>query len=194
MPRLFTGIEVPDSLAARIALLRSGLAGAHWTGPENYHITLRFAGDIDDSVARDFAAALAEINADCFDIEIAGLGSFGGRRPRALWAAIKMTQTLERLQKAHERAARLAGLAPETRNFTPHITLARLRDTRPRALAEYLSIYGGFGCEPFRVNRFVLFSARANQGGGPYLIEEVFELNGAFPEAGGEEAGLPGSV
>jgi 2'-5' RNA ligase len=65
------------------------------------------------------------------------------------------------------------------------VTLARLKDTRPAAVAEYLSYFGGFVSEPFRVSRFVLFSSRANQGGGPYLIEECYPFRGAR----GREAG-----
>jgi 2'-5' RNA ligase len=185
MPRLFTGLELPSRTVDRLALLRGKLAGARWIDPENYHITLRFAGDIDTVQANAFASALDDIQFDSFDICIDGLGSFGGNKPRALFASVKLNAPLERLQKAHERAARLAGLPPEPRNFTPHITLARLRDTRPAAVAEYLSYFGGFLSEPFQVNRFVLFSSRASKGGGPYLIEECYPFRGAR----GREAG-----
>jgi RNA 2',3'-cyclic 3'-phosphodiesterase len=186
MPRLFTGLELPSRIVDRLALLRGKIAGARWIDPENYHITLRFIGDVDGVQADAFASELEDIAFDSFDIGIDGLGSFGGNKPRALFAAIKLTPALERLQKTHERAARLAGLPPEPRNFTPHVTLARLKDTKPKAVAEYLSYYGGFISEPFRISRFVLFSARANQGGGPYLIEECYPFSGAK----GREAGV----
>jgi len=166
-------------------MLRGKLIGARWIDPENYHITLRFAGDIDPLQARAFASALEGIAFDSFEISLDGLGSFGGNKPRALWAAVKLSEPLLRLQKAHERAARLTGLPPETRNFSPHVTLARLKDARPAAVAEYLSYFGGFVGEPFRVSRSVLFSSRANQGGGPYLIEADYPFRGAR----GREAG-----
>src|SRR5262249_55543264 len=108
------------------------------------------------------------------ELEVCGLGSFGGNKPRALWAALKPSQPLDVLQKAHERAARLAGLPPETRNFTPHVTLARLRHVSAHTLAGYLARHGGFFSSPFTVTRFVLFSSRPNQGGGPYLVEEGY--------------------
>jgi RNA 2',3'-cyclic 3'-phosphodiesterase len=174
MPRLFTGIELPEDIVRRLSVLRAGLSGASWIDPENYHITMRFAGDITDAEANHFADALADIRFDSFDIELNGLGSFGGHKPRALWAAVKPSRELELLQKAHERAARLAGLAPETRNFVPHITLARLRNVSPHAAAEYLARHGGFCAEPFSVGRFILFSSRPNYGGGPYLVEEGY--------------------
>jgi 2'-5' RNA ligase len=191
MPRLFTGIELPDDVVRRLSILRAGLNGASWIDPENYHITMRFAGDITDSEADQFADALAGIHFDSFDIELSGLGSFGGNKPRSLWAAVKPSPQLDVLQKAHERAARLAGLPPETRNFVPHVTLARLRNVSPYAAAEYLARHGGFFVAPFTVSRFVLFSSRPNQGGGPYLVEEDYpswDMAFADEEAAAEEA------
>ena len=79
MPRLFTGIELPDDIVRRLSMLRAGLNGASWIDPENYHITMRFVGDITDTQASDFADALADIRFDSFDIEVNGLGNFGGR-------------------------------------------------------------------------------------------------------------------
>jgi 2'-5' RNA ligase len=174
MPRLFTGIELPDDIVGRLSMMRAGLSGAHWIDPDNYHITMRFAGDISDAEANHFAHALFDARFDSFDIELSGLGSFGGNKPRAIWAAVKPSRELELLQKAHERAARLAGLPPEKRNFVPHVTLARLRNVSPFAVADYLARHGGFFSAPFAVSRFVLFSSRPNQGGGPYLVEEGY--------------------
>jgi 2'-5' RNA ligase len=174
MPRLFTALEIPTEIAARLVMLKGKLNGARWIDRENYHLTLRFAGDIDDNTAKAFATELENIQFDGFELSLGELGSFGGNKPRSLWAGIRNSEALQQLQKLHERAARAVGLPPETRGFTPHVTLARLRDTRPQNLAEYLSYFGGFTTEPFRVERFVLFSARANSGGGPYLIEKTY--------------------
>lgn len=178
MPRLFTGIELPTQLIGRLSLLRGKLPGARWIDPERYHITLRFIGDVDDVTAHHFASALSEIRFDSFSLRLSGLGSFGGNKPRALWAGIEPSDTLMKLQRANERAARAAGLPTETRNFMPHVTLARLNNTKPQILAEYLSYYGGFSSEPFEIGRFVLFSSRSNQGGGHYLIEAAYPFMG----------------
>ena len=61
MPRLFTGIEIPRDIGERLALLRGGLPGARWIDPENYHLTLRFIGDIDMDVANEVAGALGRV-------------------------------------------------------------------------------------------------------------------------------------
>ena len=69
------------------------------------------------------------------------------------------------------------GLEPEGRKFTPHVTLARLRESSSQQVAEYLSARGYFRTSSFRVSRFVLFSSRASVGGGPYVVEASYPLN-----------------
>jgi len=177
MPRLFSAIEIPKSLAERLTLLRAGLTGARWIDPENYHLTLRFIGDVDGPTARDFTAALGEIEASPFELEVNGLGSFGGRKPRAIFANLAPSQGLDALQRANERAARKAGLPPEGRNFKPHVTLARLKGARADAVAAYLERQGGIGPEIFAVSRFVLYSSRNSIGGGPYVVEAAYPLD-----------------
>jgi RNA 2',3'-cyclic 3'-phosphodiesterase len=178
MPRLFSGIEIPEAIGYRLSLLRTGLGGARWIDQANYHLTLRFIGDVDGATARDFAANLADIVAPEFSLSLDGLGSFGGKKPRAIWASVSPCEPLLALQRAHERAARRAGLPPEPRNFTPHVTIASLRGTRPEAVAGYLEQQGGFASQSFLVRRFVLFSSRASIGGGPYVVEADYPLSG----------------
>jgi RNA 2',3'-cyclic 3'-phosphodiesterase len=189
MPRLFSAIEIPRSIAERLTMLRSGLSGARWIDPENYHLTLRFIGDVDAATARDFTHALGAIAAAPFELKLNGLGSFGGNRPRAIFAELEASPELEALQRANERAAREAGLPPEGRNFKPHVTLARLRGVRPDAVASYLERQGGAAGESFTVRRFVVFSSRNSVGGGPYVVEAAYELEDDFDGDGdGDDA------
>jgi 2'-5' RNA ligase len=183
MPRLFTAIEIPADVIEALTSLRQPLPGARWIEPESLHITLRFAGDIDNGVARELSDSLSEIDAKAFEVAISGVGAFGGNEPRALWAGVVPSEPLEALARAHERAARKAGLAPETRNFRPHVTLARLKLTPPEVVARWLQRRGALRLEPFFVSRFVLFSAKPGSGGGPYVVEEVFPLYGGVDPA-----------
>jgi 2'-5' RNA ligase len=178
MPRLFSGIEIPLTVAQRLTLVRAGLAGARWIDPENYHLTLRFLGDVDGVVARDFTQSLGDIVAAPFELRLGGLASFGGRKPRAVFASVAPSEPLQALQRAHERAARAAGMPPEPRNYTPHVTVARLRGASSEAVAAYLERQGGFMSLPFEVSRFVVFSSRNSIGGGPYVIEAAYPLQG----------------
>ncbi len=176
MPRLFSGIEVPAAVAERLSLLRAGLPGARWIDPANYHLTLRFLGDVDGATARDFTHALGEISTASFELRLDGLGSFGGGKPRAIFAGIALSPALDTLQRAHERVAREVGLPPEPRNYKPHVTLARLKGARADAVATYLGHQGGIMRDAFAVTRFVLFSSRDSVGGGPYVVEAAYPL------------------
>jgi len=176
MPRLFTGLELPRAVCESLSMLRGGLPGARWIDAENYHLTLRFIGDIDDAMAREIEMMLAGVQRRSFRLRIDGLSSFGGRKPRALVASVAPSPEVMELQAEHERLMQRVGLEPEGRKYTPHVTLARLRDTSSVQVAEYLSARGGFRSISFEVSRFVLFSSRASVGGGPYVVEAAYPL------------------
>lgn len=178
MPRLFTAIEIPAATCQRLALLRAPLQGARWIAPEDMHITLRFAGDIDGRMTDEFTELLDGIRMRPFTLTIKDLGAFGGRDPRVLWAGVEAGPELEALHRANERAARAAGLDSDSRTFKPHVTLARLRGGRQHEVAQYLEQYGGLRTEPFVVTRFVLLSARPGFGGPPYAIEIAYPFEG----------------
>jgi 2'-5' RNA ligase len=85
------------------------------------------------------------------------------------------------LQAEHERIFNRMGLAHDQRKFTPHVTLARLRESYPQEVADYLALRGAYRSAPFLVTRFVLFSARASTGGGPYVTEAAYPLDRGKP-------------
>jgi RNA 2',3'-cyclic 3'-phosphodiesterase len=176
MPRLFTGLEIPPHVAQSLAIMRGGLPGARWIDPENYHLTLRFIGDIDIALANEIAGMLDHVRRVPFELRLDGLLSFGGRKPRALVAAVTPVAPLMELQAEQERLLQRLGLEPEGRKYTPHVTLARLRDSSSWEVADYLSARGHFRSAPFEVSRFVLFSSRASFGGGPYVVEADYPL------------------
>lgn len=178
MPRLFAGIEIPLEQRDELARLRQPLPGAKWVDQDSLHLTLRFAGDIDNTKAAEFADHLAGVTVDAFEMRLAALGVFGGNDPRSIWAGVEAGPELEALARAAERAARAAGLAPESRAFKPHVTVARLKHANASAIARVLGRIGAYRSKPFLVGRFVLFSSRPKIGGGPYVVEEVFPLRG----------------
>ncbi len=176
MPRLFTGLEVPPDVADSLSVLRGGLVGARWIEPDDYHVTLRFLGDIDDATAHELAYLLHTVRRPPVTVTVGALDVFGGDKPRALVARIEQTPQLAEMQAEQERLVRRVGLPPEKRKFVPHITLARLRDTSPWHAAEFLSQRGHFLRRSFKADRFVLFSSRASIGGGPYVVEVAYPL------------------
>lgn len=176
MPRLFTALELPEEIAGQVALARGGVHGARWIEPADYHITLRFLGDVDLGVARDVAETLGEVRGPPIAVRFDGLSWFGGDKPRALVARVRPDPPLIELQAEQERRMRRIGLEPETRKFTPHVTLARLRRVKTRAVADYLDSRGALAAEGFTAERFVLYSSRDSVGGGPYVVEAAYAL------------------
>lgn len=176
MPRLFTGVEIPAGIAERLSYLRGGLPGARWISTENYHLTLRFVGDIDMVAAEAVAETMSRIRRTSFSLRITGLGALGTRKPHAIVARIEPSSRLTELQTEHERLIQRLGLPPDGRKYTPHITLARLRNASTRDIADYLTLRGGFSAGPVPIERFVLFSSRDSVGGGPYVVEEAYPL------------------
>lgn len=176
MPRLFTALEIPPEIGIALAALRGGLPGARWMDPSDYHITLRFLGDVDGRTARDIASCLDDISTSPLLMTLNGLESFGGDKPRSIFARAMTTSALASLQSDHERLARQCGLAPEGRKFRPHVTLARLRDASPLDVADYLSTQAIVSPLRFVARRFVLMSSRASVGGGPYVVEAAYPL------------------
>ena len=176
MPRLFTGLAVPPEVAEALRLYRGGLPGARWIEPGDYHVTLRFLGDVAMSMAEDVLEAMAEMRVRAaFPVTLDGLGIFGGDRPRALYASVAPSPDLIDLQAEQERLVRRAGVEPERRKFTPHVTLARLRrEASPEAVAMYLSQAPVFTPLTFSADRVTVYSARESTGGGPYLTEAAF--------------------
>src|SRR5262245_34227167 len=113
MPRLFTGLEIPADIALDLSMLRGGLFGARWIEKEDYHLTLRFIGDIDEPTAREVHSKLEPVRYKSFTVAIEGLSSFGGAKPRALIAKARPARALIELQARQERLMRSIGLAPD---------------------------------------------------------------------------------
>jgi 2'-5' RNA ligase len=177
LPRLFVGLEIPETIVDALAACRGGLPGARWVEPENYHVTLRFIGDVDETVADDVFALLAEARPRApLEIVLDGLGSFGGDKPHAVFANVLATEPLAGLQEETERLVRRAGLAPERRKFKPHVTLGRLRHVPAQAVAEWIAARAPFERLSFTAERVAVFSAREGTGGGPYVVEAAYPL------------------
>ena len=158
---------------------RSDVAtGARWTGEGSYHLTLRYIGEVDQGTAHDIDAVLGHINVEPFDITLSGIDYFGkAKSARAVWVGIDRNDTLIRLQHKIEFALQHVGLPAKERKYTPHVTLARLRDTPARRLEAYVADHVTLAAGPFQVNRFTLFSSFPSSSGAIYTREAQYELS-----------------
>lgn len=188
MVRLFTAITLPEPVRAGLVGLRAGIPGARWLDPEQIHLTLRFIGEVDGAGAREALSALADVRAPSFELTLSGVGQFGDKKPHTLWVGVSPSEPLMRLAAKVETALQRAGFAPETRRFTPHITVARLRHASGGRMIEFLSGHSLFRAGPFPVEEFVLFSSQLSRSGTRYRPEAQFPLEPARPQDPGPDA------
>src|SRR5690606_24159175 len=129
--RLFVAIDVPETHAAALAGLRSDDLEARWTPAGQFHLTLRFLGDVEDERAGDVAAALGAIPGEPFRLHAQGLDVFPSRRnPRVLVVRVEDEPRLMRLQRGVDAAVRRLGVAADPKSFHPHVTLGRFKRVR----------------------------------------------------------------
>ncbi len=135
--RAFIAIELPDELKLALTRLQDqlksgGQTSVRWVDPYSIHLTLKFLGDIGRDIAGRITTALEEAvrGITPFHLEARGLGAFPGlKRVQVVWVGV--TGEVDRLSQLQQRIeSNLAplGFAPESRPFTPHLTIARLRD------------------------------------------------------------------
>ncbi len=174
MTRLFVAVELPEDVKGRLASCRGGVEGARWQDIAQMHLTLRFIGEVDQPQEVDIRAALTGLRFQPFQVTLAGIGLFGkARRPRALWVGVDDPKPLKHLHEKIDQALVSAGVAPEERKFTPHVTLARFRG-RARRLEDFLDSCAGLALPAFEVNSFALFSSHLSHTGAQYRVEEAF--------------------
>lgn len=173
MLRLFVGIALPPELKLTLSRLAFGLSGARWVDPGNYHVTLRFVGDVDEGLASDLDAHLADIRAKRFAMTLAGIGSF---KARNLFVGVERNQHLALLQEKVENAVARSGIEPEGRRFAPHVTLARLKGKPNAKLGQYLAENALFRAAPFDIAQFQLVASYLTKSGSIYEDQADYAL------------------
>lgn len=166
--RLFIALAPPPAVADALLDMQEGVSGARWVDSDNFHLTLRFVGEVDRHVAADLEAALASLAFAPFALELSGVGHFDGNgRARAIWAGVAPSPELDELQHRVELACRRAGLAPETRKFAPHVTLARL-NSGSGFIGDWLARNGACSPGTWPVDSFALFESDLTPNGPVY--------------------------
>jgi 2'-5' RNA ligase len=176
--RLFVAIPVPDAVAEGLLLIQSGVPGARWQTREQFHLTLRFIGEVDGRDADAIHDALSSVSAPGFTLTLKGVGEFGGKNPRALWAGIASSDALLHLQRKVETALQRIGIEAEPRKFTPHVSLARLKATPRGRVMDYIVDHALYASAPFAVSAFLLYSSHLSANGSLYLAEHSYRLKG----------------
>jgi len=177
MMRLFVALPLPVDVRACLNAVQSGLPGGRWIDPRNMHLTLRFMGDVPEPDARDLSLALSEIHAPAFDLAFSGIGHFERRgNVHSVWARAEKSDGLAHLQSKIESAVVRAGWVPEQRKFTPHVTLARLKDTPLERIGLWLEDAGALSVPAFPLSEFVLFQSQLGHGPAKYTELAAYPL------------------
>ena len=177
MIRLFTAVAIPAEVGQHLLPRQHGIDGARWRPRAAFHITLKFIGDVQETQAADLDEELRAIEAPAFDLSLEGVGCFGeGVDIHAVWAGVAESPDLRRLAKANEAAARRADLKLETRLYTPHLTLAYLKQPAAPDVAAWIQSHNLLRSPPFHVDRFGLYSSWRASEGSAYRLEAEYPL------------------
>jgi 2'-5' RNA ligase len=176
--RLFAALPVPDEIRDQLQSLQSGLDGAKWRYRENFHITLRFYGELGDTRAQDLDGYLADISLPALRLKLKGIGHFGKHDPHAVWASVENTEAISHLAQKCDTAAAHLHLKKDKHAFRPHITLAYLNGTNSLQVADYAERHAMFETSTFTVDRFVLYSSWPAKHQSRYEEEASYPLLG----------------
>ncbi len=178
--RAFVGIPVEGDVARALERVTASLEVGRVVAPENFHVTLAFLDDQPEPVLAQLHEQLSEIEAEPFDLPVAGIDTLGGRRPAILVARVAPSPALVALREAVRGAARATGIVLSRERFRPHVTLARFRKTvqgsELRRIGQALEAWGVFDAGVLRVERFALYHSRLAADGARYHVLAEYPL------------------
>lgn len=177
MPRLFIAIDLPEDIKNTLSQISGDMPGAKRVGASEIHLTLRFIGEADTQTFSRIRTALSGVSSPAFSLSLSGVGHFPPRgNPRVLWVGLEKRPELMLLQEQIEATLQQAGIPAEDRPFSPHITLARLKETPPSAVAKFETLHRGLTFPPFEVQEFVLYSSLLTPRGAIHSKENLYRL------------------
>ena len=183
--RLFVALDIPaevrQAIGEMIARLRDVARGARWVRAEGVHLTLKFIGEIPAERVASIEAELRGANVVApVEVRFRGAGFFPNERhPRVFWAGVEASPNLAELARDVDQRLSHLGIAAETREFRPHLTLARFEseDGLPR-LREEIKKLEPFDFGSMRASEFYLFQSELGRGGAKYTKLASFPFGG----------------
>jgi len=182
--RLFTGLDLtPEVVSALDSLLDQLRPAARikWSPPANLHVTTRFIGEWPEERLPDLRGALGGLPSHPpIPIHIRKLGFFPNpHSPRIFWAGVEAAPDLAALASETDRALHTLGLEPEGRPFSPHLTLARIKEPVPlQKLRETIAALPSLDFGTFSADRFFLYQSLPGPAGSVYTKLAEFPLSG----------------
>lgn len=178
MARLFVAIDVPDAAASALEQLRTDDLDVRWTPRPKYHMTLRFIGDVGTETIPSIKKELADFDGTPLSLQATGLDVFPSRsQPRVIVARFQRIPALLQVQDQVEAAVQRAGLSPDTRRFSPHVTLARNENANLEAVRAYLQQHSDVQLSPFSVDTFHLYESTLHPDGAQHDVVATYPLS-----------------
>lgn len=177
MYRLFVAIDLPADIKSELSGMGFGVPGARWVSGDQMHLTIRFIGEVDGAVFRDLRDGLSKVNLSPFTYSLQGIGHFPPRGTlRVLWVGVNVTEGIIQLRSRVEAVIRLLKLNPDDRKFTPHITLARLKNTPKSRVANFIATNNLYKSREIKVGEFQLYSSVLSSKGASHRMEAEYDL------------------
>lgn len=176
--RLFTALDPPESLRTDLAEVQESSAlSARWTDPEQFHVTLRFIGDVSNEQAVRYEEVLADVDVRPVHCAPYGLDVLPSRQsPRVLVLGLERTDSIMALHEAVSEALEAEGLDPEDRTYYPHVTIGRLDDPDPSVVHNDLEAQEERSFSSFTANRFVLYESTLTPEGPVHEPQALYPL------------------
>ncbi len=183
--RTFVAICLDEEIRGRISEVQERVkkltSQVRWVQPGNFHVTLKFLGDVTPKKLSVVQSALDELAAgyEAFDLSVAGVGVFPTpRRPRVIWVGVEDgREQLEALASGVEQGLVRTGFEKEQKPFRSHITIGRVKESKPvEGLLEGLQEIDAQGLGSQRADSVVLMESVLQSGGPIYTPLSVHKL------------------
>jgi 2'-5' RNA ligase len=182
MPRLFTALDLPNAWRRTLSDLRDPALEARWTDADQYHVTLRFIGDVSDEQADAYEDALQSVDGPVPQLVPYGLDALPSRtKPRVLMLGLKRSDALLQLYDAVSEALEATGLAAAQRTYRPHVTLARAGDANREAVHQFLYETDLPSLSPVTADRFHLYESDIDDEGATHQRRASYALSTGAP-------------
>ena len=168
MPKLFVALDLPATICDLLGGLMPSGSGIRRTVSSDIHLTLHYIGE---GSTEDVVIALLAVRTHTFDLTLEGLGTFDhAGDQQTVWAAVLSSAALNQLHRDTSAALSAIGFQPESRAYTPHVSLARCCPAIPIHELPQLQRM------TFDVTSFSLYSSNERQAVGCYQREQTFHL------------------
>ncbi len=186
--RVFIAVDINQRIRKAIGDVQRQLQGrvktsqrsVKWVRPDVMHLTLKFLGEVDDGALTDVCKAVENIanKHKKFDLDVETLGCFGGKSARVVWVGCGAgSEQLVRLAEDIDDKLGEIGFAKETRRFTGHLTLCRIKNVRDGyELAGAVEGFGPFNAGTVSIDAVTVYQSELTRAGPNYTALASYKL------------------